>query len=598
MRTPRSVRTYLVHLIVGALLPPLLFSGFLVIRSAEHEQDATAMSVRNRTRMAAAAIDDELSSLRGRLFLLAGRLSLQTSDLSEFHTRAKEEFGDMAIVLSNAAGDEIVNTSTPYGEPLPENPDQAAIGYVAETQQPRVADMSVDPISHRPAVTINVPVTRDSRLVYVLSLDISSTLPRILGQLDLPDGWVAAIFDRQGYTLGRSVDPARFVGRLARPAFIAQMHAEQEGWSPGESREGVLLFNAFAHTRIGGWTIDVGIPRDIVLAPIRETTRNLILLGGATLALAIALAVLIGRRIATPVIGLVPEAAAVGRGEPVTLRPSTLTEANVVAHALFDASERQRQAAMEREAANATLRENEQMYRALAEDLARVGEERTALLNRMVVTQENERKRIARDLHDSLAQYLTALRLKLDALSHSDAVDTRGRTALDELKSLIGELGLAVNRMAWELRPVALEELGLHSAIDHYLEEWAEMAHLPVDTEIVLDGRALPPAIETTLFRVLQEATTNVLRHAGATRVGIILETKDDVIRMIVEDDGKGFTPDDGGSPTAAARQFGLLGMRERLALVHGELDVESAPECGTTLFISIPLGDIPPRKG
>jgi signal transduction histidine kinase len=588
MRAPRSVRTYLVGLIVGVLFPLLGFSGFLVIRSAQREQDAMAAAARNRTSIAASAIEDEIGSLRARLFLLAGGLSLQTSDLSEFHARAKTAFGGMTVILSNRDGQEIVNSAFPYGEPLPRNPDLAMVHFVAEQLRPYIGDLPRDPVTRRPLITISVPVTRDSELVYVLSLDISSTLPRILGELDLPQGWIAGIFDEQGYTIGRSYDPARYLGELARPDYLQHIKGEAAGWIPGRSREGVPLYNAFVHTRLGGWTVNVGIPRDILLAPVRQTTWTLLLLGGATLALAVSLAAVIGRRIAAPVIGLVPLAEAVGLGEPAIPRLTYLSEANVVARALHDAGERLRKAATEQMAATEALTESEQMYRTLAEDLARVDEERTALLNRVVVAQETERQRIARELHDSLAQYLTVLRLKLDTLGHSGASVP---AVVNELRAMIGELGRAVNRMAWELRPVALDELGLHSAVDHYLEEWSEMAHLQVDVQIDLGGRTLPPAVETTLFRVLQEATTNVLRHAKATRVGVILDATDEQARLIVEDNGKGFPANDDISLFAATRKFGLHGMRERLALVHGELDVESSRETGTTLFVSIPLG-------
>jgi signal transduction histidine kinase len=594
MHKPRSVHTYLVWLIAGVLLPLLGFSSFLVIRSAQHEQDALAMLARNRSRIAAAAIEDELGSLRGRLFLLAGGLSLQTSDLNEFHTQAKEAFGGMTVVLSSADGKEIVNTSVPYGASLPDNPDQDTIRYVSENVVSRIADLSTDAITHRPVITINVPVTRDSQLVYVLSLDISLTLPRILHELDLPGDWIAGIFDRHGHMIGRSRDPDRFVGTLALPDFLQHTHDEDNGWVTGISREGVPLFTAFAHTRLGGWTINVGIPRDVLLAPVRQTTLSLIMLGAAILALAIFLALLIGRRIARSVIALVPVAEAVGRGETVSPGPSHLREANTVAWSLRDAGERLREASRKQLAATAALSQSEQMFRALAEDLAQADAERTALMNRVVVAQESERKRIARELHDGLAQYLTALHLKLDTLGRSDPPR---REVLNELRSLIGELGRGVNRMAWELRPVALDELGLRTAVGHYLEEWAEMARLPVDVQINLDGRELPPAVETTLFRVLQEATTNVLRHAGATRVGVILETRGDVVRLIIEDNGMGFSTNDGPLRFGATRQFGLLGMRERLALVHGELEVESAPKCGTTLFVSISLPGNPPGQ-
>ena len=307
------------------------------------------------------------------------------------------------------------------------------------------------------------------------------------------------------------------------------------------------LFNSFAHTRFGGWVINVGIPRDILLAPIRHTTRSLILLGCATLVMyrRHGLAIMIGRahqrhRSSASM----PLAETLGRGEPVKLRLTGLAEANVVARSLAGASERLRLAAVERQAATEALRESEQAHRALAGDLARAAEERTRLLSRMVVAQEDERKRIARELHDNLAQYLTALRLKLDTLVQPRDTGTPPGKTIEELDALIGELGRVVNRMAFELRPVALDELGLHRAVEHYLEDWAELAHLHVDTEIALGGRTLPPAVETTLFRVLRkEAVTNVLRHADATHVGVILEIRGDSVRLIVEDDGRGFPP-------------------------------------------------------
>src|SRR6185312_12565041 len=123
MRPPRSVHTYLVGLVIGVLLPLLGFSAFVVIRAAQTERNDMATLARNRTRIAAAAIEDEIGALRARLFLLAGGLSLQTSDLSEFHARAREAFGPLTVVLSSASGREIVNTGLPYGETLPDNPD-------------------------------------------------------------------------------------------------------------------------------------------------------------------------------------------------------------------------------------------------------------------------------------------------------------------------------------------------------------------------------------------------------------------------------------------------------------------------------------------
>jgi signal transduction histidine kinase len=156
--------------------------------------------------------------------------------------------------------------------------------------------------------------------------------------------------------------------------------------------------------------------------------------------------------------------------------------------------------------------------------------------------------------------------------------------------------------MAWELRPVPLDELGLPAAVAHYLDEWAERSQMAIDIEVKLGDRILPAVVEATVFRVLQEATTNVLKHAAATHVGVILEAAGDEVRLVVEDNGKGFPtgedprvePGEGCQP--GSRHLGLVGMRERLALVRGSLEIESTQGSGTSLFVRIPLrptGDI-----
>ena len=309
------MRTYLVGLIFGVLLPLLAFSGFLVMHSAEREQDAIAAAARYRTHIAATVIEDEIGALRGHLFLLAGGMGAENSDLKEFYARAKAAFDGMTVTLSTPSGAEIINTSRPFGAELPSAPDPGAIRRVADQLQPEVADLPQDPITHRPIVTINVPVIQEGKPEYVLSLDITSTLPRILTELHIPDGWIAAIFDPQGYQIGRSVDPGPYLGQPARPEFREHIRTEEEGWVPGRSREGLPMFTSFVHTKLTGWVVVVAIPRETLLAPVRQTTRSLLLLGGAIVALAIVMAILIGGGIAAPVIGLVPIAEAVGRGE-------------------------------------------------------------------------------------------------------------------------------------------------------------------------------------------------------------------------------------------------------------------------------------------
>lgn len=218
-------------------------------------------------------------------------------------------------------------------------------------------------------------------------------------------------------------------------------------------------------------------------------------------------------------------------------------------------------------------------------------EARRELLGRLVTAQEEERRRISRELHDRMGQQLAALLMGLKTLGASSY---GRRSALDTLRQLEGitdELSREVHTLAWGLRPPALDDLGLEAALCNYVEEWAERARVPVDfhSSGFGDGR-LPLTHETAVYRIAQEALTNVARHAGADRVSFILERRGDHVLAVIEDNGGGFDVEAALSPTCRGRRLGLLGMRERAALLGGTINVESAPGAGTTLFVRIPF--------
>jgi light-regulated signal transduction histidine kinase (bacteriophytochrome) len=216
--------------------------------------------------------------------------------------------------------------------------------------------------------------------------------------------------------------------------------------------------------------------------------------------------------------------------------------------------------------------------------------ELSQVLRRTVLEQEAERQRIARELHDSLGQYLTVMKLDLDGIGRHAEASEAIRQRIEKLKLLTADAGQEVNHLAWEIRPTALDDLGLQTAFEQYLEEWSERSSLAFDLHLTLSGRRLPNTVETALYRCLQEAIRNVVKHAEASRVGVILEASGDEVRLIVEDDGKGFVWESAGKPAAPSSRLGLLGVRERLALVGGALEVESSPGEGTTLLIHVPL--------
>lgn len=214
------------------------------------------------------------------------------------------------------------------------------------------------------------------------------------------------------------------------------------------------------------------------------------------------------------------------------------------------------------------------------------------LLRQLVTAQEEERRRISRELHDQMGQQLNALMLglkNLGALSGNGA--SPHKKSFQQLQELTEQLMEETHHLAWELRPAALDDLGLQTALANYVEKWSERCGITTDFHgNGLDKHRLPPPIETAVYRIVQEALSNVLKHACANRVSVILEHRRDQLLTIVEDDGHGFDVEDVRLAPGEGGGLGLLGIRERVSLVGGSFDIESHPGAGTTLVIRIPV--------
>jgi PAS domain S-box-containing protein len=216
-----------------------------------------------------------------------------------------------------------------------------------------------------------------------------------------------------------------------------------------------------------------------------------------------------------------------------------------------------------------------------------------SLLRRLVTIQEDERRRLSRDLHDQLGQHLAGLGLKLDALAKRGA---RGLNAgVEDVRRTIGQLDNDLDLIAWELRPAVLDDLGLVVTLDNFVRDWSKEFRIAAEFHSRgLESFRLPLEIETNLYRIVQEALNNVYKHARAHRVGVILERRDDQAVLIVEDDGVGFDPTE--TDVADRERIGLVGIRERAAIIGSTLEVETAPGRGTTIFVRFPLLLGPPE--
>ncbi|MGE5214186.1 MAG: ATP-binding protein [Nitrospirota bacterium] len=216
--------------------------------------------------------------------------------------------------------------------------------------------------------------------------------------------------------------------------------------------------------------------------------------------------------------------------------------------------------------------------------------EREALRRRLLHAQEEERRRIARELHDQMGQNLTALNVGLKSLLDRPSGAGLG-DRVQRLQELATQTARDLHRVAVELRPSALDDLGLVKAIRALADTWSIRYGIDVDFEA---GRYQPAGvsseIETIVYRIIQEALNNVAKHSGATHVAVVLHRTADQVQAIIEDNGRGFDSGAAAQSGNGSGRLGLLGIQERLGTVDGSLNVESAPGSGATLIVRIPI--------
>ena len=227
----------------------------------------------------------------------------------------------------------------------------------------------------------------------------------------------------------------------------------------------------------------------------------------------------------------------------------------------------------ERVRAEEALRKSKEELRelALASDLVR----------------EQEKSRIARELHDELAQSLTALKMDVTWLrGHVPAGDKSVSGKLDDIEGLLDGTVAATRRISADLRPLMLDDLGLVPAVEWLVQKFVERNAIPCELDIGAPDLELHDPHASAVFRILQESLTNAARHARASRVEVSIDLRDGAVALRVRDDGRGFSPDDPRKPGS----FGLMGLRERAYLLGGEVNIASEPGRGTTIEVRIPL--------
>lgn len=228
----------------------------------------------------------------------------------------------------------------------------------------------------------------------------------------------------------------------------------------------------------------------------------------------------------------------------------------------------------------------------LLEAITRQRRDLQRLSAQLVAAQEAERKRISQELHDEMGQLLTAMKFNLDAIKKRLPSKTTAvvKERLAETASLADRMLEQMREISLELRPSMLDDLGLRSTLRWYVSQYTKTHGIQVELEAADFAERLPPEVETALYRVVQEALTNVAKHAQASRVRIRLGCGESTVTAVIEDNGQGFDPEELASRGPAERGAGLLGMGERITILGGELRIESRPGQGTRLTISVPV--------
>jgi diguanylate cyclase (GGDEF)-like protein len=313
----------------------------LISYSYEHERGRLVRDSIATARALTSAMDRDLAGVQSALYALATSPHLASGDLRAFHSQAKEVLPNLIannIVLIDANGQHRINTLRSFGEPLP-SASSRQLQRIFESGAPVVTDLFTGPLIGRPLLAIGVPVRVDNKIVYSLNAGIlPERLSNILTQPRLPPDWIAAIFDSTGAVVSRTHEMNRFLGQKGSPALVKRMQEVTEDSLENTTLEGIRVLTVFSRSAVSNWTVAIGIPLKDVTSELGRLLWWLILGLAILLMSSLALAWVIGGRIARAVRDLCEPALALGLGEVVTVPPVRLKETDEVGQALMKAS--------------------------------------------------------------------------------------------------------------------------------------------------------------------------------------------------------------------------------------------------------------------
>jgi signal transduction histidine kinase len=485
--------------------------------------------------------------------------------------RFQSPFGEASYILDDRG--DIVAADPAGVRPIPAE----ALGQ-HEAVTPLIQKVGA---SDSAVLAIVQPFRRAGRPHYLVAemRPTASMLNAFLKDLETDPTMQILVVDENGVVVA-SDDAAQVLRTIAgREAFSDRIRAHRpvviEGatvpfW-PTEAANATLT--VMAPLQFASWGVIVQQPTAYAFAGLNTISRGLLLTALLLAAMGVLLARTLSRSVVQPIRQLSRQAEAMRAGDlSTTIAVSGDHEIEVLATTLDEARVRLASTLTELQAFNERL---ESEVAARTRVIVQQDEQRKILVRRLLGATEDERRRLARELHDEIAQLLTVIQLTLHHM-HMDTPE------MQRANALLVKTQEDIHRIIHDLRPTLLDDLGLSTAMKAYAKEHLMRQGLAVNLEI--EDLPSRPEIETVIFRIYQELITNILRHAGAENVSVELYEQDRKVVLAVEDDGKGFDPE------AKSDRAGLTGMRERASLVNGTITFDSEPGEGTRVVLEIPL--------
>jgi len=583
----KSLRVRLLLLVLVAVLPAW---GVIAYTASAQRRIAIADIQKNVLQLAEFNAREEEQVLQGtRQILIALAKFVQkadksSSECSAFCADLLTQFRRYANIGAIKPNGDVFCSAVISRKPT-NAADQSWFRQAVESGDFVIGDYHVGRISGKPVLVLSYPFPfgegQPAGVVFA-ALDLQ-WLNRYIFEIEaqLPEGFTIIQIDENAVVLARQPDPGQWLGQsmIENPTF-REILSEKKGVIEARGEDDMAYIYAFAplHSSLRKRPVYMilGMPRQLAFADSnRVLHRNITLL--AIVALAAMLAAWYGgdffvmrqikamaqtsRRLAG---GEMSARTGLdhGSGELGQLAKSF----DEMATAIEQRQAERRQAAME-------LKRSQALFRNLSTHLQAVREE--------------ERTRIARRIHDDLGQALTALKIDLSWLDKRLTKDQDTiREKLESMVTLINETIETVHNVSEDLRPGILDDFGLAAAIEWQAEEFQKRTGMKCRTSLPPNEFELSKEKSTNLFRIVQESLTNVIRHADATSVEINLRVRDSVLWLEIMDNGKGIAPEAVSNPTS----FGLIGIRERVHSLVGEVDIAGTPQGGTRIIVSIPI--------